>query len=189
MENVFFTSDCHFYHKNIIKYCNRPFSSIEEMNSILINNWNSQVNNNDLVFCLGDLLWGTDINRLNNLIKQLNGNIILIKGNHDFYTDEQYLNANIKKVTSLLDVTLNDYKFVLCHYQLMYWNKSHYGTFHLYGHQHDKQQYLPNHEIYEKLGISERKMNVCMDSNEYKLFSLNEVIEKLKDRPINWLKK
>ena len=54
MVNTFFTSDTHFGHANIIKYCNRPFSSLEEMNSTIIRNWNEMVKPEDTVFFLGD---------------------------------------------------------------------------------------------------------------------------------------
>ena len=186
MGNIFFTSDCHFSHANIIKYCNRPFKDIIEMNDTLIHNWNIQVSNNDLVFYLGDLMWGKSVNDLNTLISKLNGKIILIKGNHDNFTDQQYLNAGIVKVYDLLETKILNYYFVLCHYQMMFWDRSHYGSFHLYGHQHDKKQYNINQLAYKSLGISERKMNVCIDSNNYQLFSIQEIIDNLKNRPTNW---
>lgn len=83
-------------------------------------------------------------------------------------------------------LTYYGYDFTLCHYQMAHWNKSHFGTFHLYGHQHDKKQYEYNHSLYKELGMSEKKMNVCIDSNNYKLFSIDEIINKLKNRPTNW---
>ena len=57
-EHLFFTSDTHFDHKNIIRYCNRPFSSIEEMNNFLIKRWNATVGPDDTVFHLGDVTFG-----------------------------------------------------------------------------------------------------------------------------------
>lgn len=80
---VFFTSDTHFGHNNIIKFCYRPFESVSEMNEALIDNWNSTVRKDDFVFHLGDFAFGGSELWVN-IAKKLNGNIILIKGNHDF---------------------------------------------------------------------------------------------------------
>lgn len=76
---IFLTSDLHLDHTNIIKYCNRPFIKTEEMNRILVNNWNNVVSRNDTVYFLGDLSFGSTDYWLN----QLNGKVIFIKGNHD----------------------------------------------------------------------------------------------------------
>ena len=56
--NIFFTSDSHFGHENIIRFCKRPFNSVREMNEELIHRWNSKVRPNDIVFHLGDFCWG-----------------------------------------------------------------------------------------------------------------------------------
>ena len=81
-QNVFFTSDTHFWHENIIKFCNRPFGSIEEMNNTIIENWNKVVGENDIVFHLGDFCFcGSD--KFKEIIENLNGRIYLILGNHD----------------------------------------------------------------------------------------------------------
>lgn len=79
---TFFTSDTHFNHANIIKYSNRPFSSVEEMNRKLIENWNNTVKPFDTVFHLGDFAMGPPA-RWADFRKALNGKIILILGNHD----------------------------------------------------------------------------------------------------------
>ena len=81
----FFTSDPHFYHTNIIKHCNRPFANAEEMNAELIKRWNSKVKPGDRIFVMGDLFFGPVRSReqVEGILKQLNGNIVLIKGNHD----------------------------------------------------------------------------------------------------------
>lgn len=76
------TSDWHFGHANVIKYCNRPFSSVEEMDEKLIATWNEYIQPNDRVFFLGDLAFkGKQYKQA--LIPKLNGRKILIKGNHD----------------------------------------------------------------------------------------------------------
>ena len=186
--NIFFTSDLHLDHGNIIKYCKRPFADPISMTEQIILNWNKQVQPEDLVFVLGDFLWNNSIERLMAVTNRLNGKKVLLRGNHDAFKDEDYLAAGFERVSNLIEFQWNEYYFVLCHYQMAFWNRSHHGSFHLYGHQHDKRQYTPNHLAYKQLGMSERKMNVCMDSNKFQLYTMEEVIKTLKDRPTNWWK-
>lgn len=79
---IFFTSDTHFYHENIMKYSNRPFKNADEMNEYIIEQWNNVVPEDGIVYHLGDFGFGTTRN-LVKLIKRLNGKINLITGNHD----------------------------------------------------------------------------------------------------------
>ena len=76
------TSDTHFGHASIIKYCHRPFPNVERMDKVLINNWNKTVNKNDIVYHLGDFALGSKSYK-QKILAELNGNIILIRGNHD----------------------------------------------------------------------------------------------------------
>ena len=78
----FYIADTHFGHKNIIRYDNRPFNSVHEMDNELIENWNSVVSNDDIVYILGDISWYDD-SKTANIFSRLNGHKILIKGNHD----------------------------------------------------------------------------------------------------------
>lgn len=81
-QNVLFTSDTHFWHENIIRFCNRPFASVEEMNQALVRNWNAAVRDNDVVFHLGDFGMAAS-GRMNDLYHALRGRIFLVLGNHD----------------------------------------------------------------------------------------------------------
>lgn len=86
--NIWFISDTHFGHNNILKYCKRPFSSIEEMDSTIIKNWNERIKEDDLVFFLGDFCFGKSTEApgskgFDYYRNQLNGNIIFLRGNHD----------------------------------------------------------------------------------------------------------
>lgn len=78
---IFFSSDHHANHENIIKFCKRPFENIQEMNQELVRRWNEKVPKDGIVFHLGDFAWG-GYNVWKNFREQLNGNIYLIKGNH-----------------------------------------------------------------------------------------------------------
>lgn len=79
---VFFTSDLHIYHANVIKYCARPFSSVEEMNEILVKNWNETVGPGDTVYCLGDFAMA--FRPVETFTPRLMGTKYLVPGNHDF---------------------------------------------------------------------------------------------------------
>lgn len=129
---IFFTSDTHFGHENIIKYCNRPFQSIDEMDNTIISNWNKIVKDNDTVYHLGDFSSKDPYV----YIKRLKGNIVLIKGNHD----AKRINLNNGKffngVHDLLSIKIEEQWIVLCHYALAVWDKSHFGAWHLFGHSH-----------------------------------------------------
>ena len=81
-QGIWFTSDTHFGHNNIIKFCKRPWKTTEEMDEALIERWNSVVKPDDIVFHLGDFAFATN-SRWKELINRLNGHIHLILGNHD----------------------------------------------------------------------------------------------------------
>lgn len=108
--NTWFTADNHYSHVNIIKYCNRPFSSIEEMNATLIRNWNSRVKPEDIVYHLGDFcFWKSNQDNHSRLSvrdweAKLNGKIIFVTGNHDFknHMMEQNLKIVIKFANKLV---------------------------------------------------------------------------------------
>lgn len=78
--NIYVISDTHFSHGNIIKYCNRPFSTIDEMNSTMIENWNKTVRDQDIVYHLGDVYFGEGAS---SILPALKGRKRLILGNHD----------------------------------------------------------------------------------------------------------
>lgn len=140
--NHWVTSDWHLDHKNINKYSKREFSSIEEMNEIIIENVNYYVRPNDHLYFLGDLCFSRDINRVIYWLKRINcSNIFIILGNHD-YILKKYKNSldkfstNVRSINNLKEIEIEKTKVVLCHYALRVWNKAHYGAYHLYGHSH-----------------------------------------------------
>lgn len=128
-------SDTHFNHKNIIDYCNRPFSSVEEMNRVLINNWNSVVSNDDIVWHLGDFAMGSK-EEITNLVNQLNGRINLIMGNHDNHPVKWYYDCGFNKVYDR-PIIIDDY-FILSH-QPRVVGANLYG--YIYGHIHNDDIY------------------------------------------------
>ena len=140
---VYFTSDLHFWHKNICKYCNRPYDSVEEMNQAIITNWNSVVQDSDTVFLLGDMGF-CGIELLRELMSQLRGNIILIQGNHDSdkVTNKLIEEGLLIKAVKMLDITIEgdeecpDQALTLCHFPMIDWNGKERGSWMIHGHQH-----------------------------------------------------
>ena len=112
-EKIFLTSDTHFWHRKIMlpEYCNRPFSSVEEMNETMIKNWNNVVSKDDLVYHLGDFAF-CGSGKITEIMQQLKGRIILIKGNHDFDKKEKYQRLGFFDVLSyhiIDDIFLSHY--------------------------------------------------------------------------------
>ena len=131
-----FTSDTHFGHANVIKYCNRPFSSPWEMDKALVANWNSVVSPDDVVYHLGDFAFSREATQeyVSKLAKQLNGAIHLINGNH-----EKLAHSIPWRFTSIKDydeIEVENQRIVLFHYGLRTWHHDMKGTWHLYGHSH-----------------------------------------------------
>jgi calcineurin-like phosphoesterase family protein len=93
--NVFLTSDTHFGHANIIKYCHRPFSSVEEMDETLVERWNAIVRPQDHVYHLGDVAMQP---KALQIVKRLNGHKRLVLGNHDGWDMRAYAEVGFKKV-------------------------------------------------------------------------------------------
>lgn len=140
MPKTWFTSDHHFGHKNIISHANRPFSSVEEMDEVMIQRWNEKISSNDSVYYLGDLALNK-AERLREILKRLNGNIYLIKGNHDstaldcknrFEWIKDYYELKVPDAAT----ASGKQKIVLFHYAIREWNGKFRGSYHLYGHAH-----------------------------------------------------
>jgi len=110
----YITSDQHFFHDNIIKYCDRPFKNSQEMNTTMIENHNKVVKDTDNVICLGDLTAGFhDKQKIKDTLTQLNGNKILLKGNHDSFGDRFYEECGF-----VVKMYLIVGEIFLCHYPL-----------------------------------------------------------------------
>ena len=128
----FVISDTHFYHTNIIRYCNRPFVDVPEMNRVLVANWNGVVTPEDTVIHVGDFAFGPKEN-WPVIRKMLNGRIILIRGNHD--KDHAYMRGiGMDEVYDNRVITHNGVTIYLNHYPEFGERKA---DFHLYGHVHN----------------------------------------------------
>lgn len=131
---IYFTSDTHFFHFNILKYTarNTIFGSIEEMNESFIERWNSAVKESDIVWHLGDFAFGS-FDKAEAIFKRLNGTKHLVLGNHD--KDERIWRL-FKSVQPYKEIKVGNQKIILCHYAFRVWNSSHHGSYCLFGHSH-----------------------------------------------------
>lgn len=165
---LFFTSDLHFYHNNIIKYSNRPFKDVSEMHDEIVDRWNKKISKDSTVFILGDFSFSSQENSIR-LFKMLNGKKHLIVGNHDKFLDRHYWIS----VNDVVETSYNGIQFFLSHYSHKVWNKSHYGTIHLYGHSHGS---LPD----DPTSLS---MDIGVDcSKDFTPFSFEEIVDIMKTK-------
>ena len=130
----FYTSDLHFDDKNILHLCNRPYSSVDEMNTILKQNWNSRIKPEDHVYILGDICMNEQgfIDHMNDL----NGFKHIVRGNHDPKNIQNKKMKNTHFTELIHTVRDGDAKIVLCHFPIMEWNGYYNGVYHFYGHLH-----------------------------------------------------
>ena len=183
---IFFTSDTHFGHSKIIDYCKRPFSSIEEHDKALIQNWNSTVGQDDTVFHLGDFAYGNS-QFIANIIKQLNGNIILIKGNHDLRNMNPALynifSDVVYQARILIDkqtVYLNHFPFLCFDHGDINLYKDNYSI-QLFGHVHSGP--LTSSKDVSRLNILfPTQYDVGVDNNNYTPISWTDVKNKIKQQ-------
>ncbi len=142
---TFFTSDTHFDDQYAIQYFNRPFRSVDEMNVVMVEKWNSVVTENDTVYQLGDFTLD-DIRHFTKWVSQLNGNIKILPGSHDHPWLEDFVGSEkVQVIAPLVSVEFPEIMvgehpqvIVLCHYSMQVWDWSNYGAWHLFGHSHGK---------------------------------------------------
>lgn len=138
-KHLFFTSDTHFGHENIIKFCNRPFANAQEMNEALINNWNRVVGPDDTIFHLGDFAFGGSY-LWNNMLDRLNGHIHLVIGNHDRKNLRQGYVQKFDSIYPQLQINIDGRSVYLNHYPFLCYGGSYRGdkdaVWQLFGHVH-----------------------------------------------------
>ena len=186
-DKVFFTSDTHFGHKNVIRFSERQFTNIETMDNTFIRNWNLIIPTDGIVFHLGDFsFYNAQHSKL--ILEQLNGRIILIKGNHDKCT------TYFKEVHEILKIKVLDEdgvfgkynQIILSHFPFAIWDKKHYGSWHLHGHSHGTYKPVTNcsdhhfKDLPKDLFFKYNKiLDVGVDVWGYKPVSYKQIKEKL----------
>ena len=171
---IWMTSDLHFNHENILKYepVSRPFTTVEEMNEVLIQNWNSKIGPGDIVYVLGDLCMGR-YDTIEPIIKRLNGKIILIRGNHDTPRRIEVFQSLGIEVRDIEYLRYKGRFFILCHFPIASEEfidmvvRDNSEVVNLYGHVHHN---APK-------GYHKGTYHVGVDTNDLMPISLNQIWE------------
>lgn len=160
----FFTADAHLGHKNIIKYCNRPFDSVDEMDNEIINRHNSIVTKEDTVIYGGDFTL-TKKGAAQNYIDRLNGKHIFLKGSHDHWLPNN--------APTIHELKIGKEYIVICHYAMRRWARSHYNSWQLFGHSHGQ---------LEPIG---KQWDIGVDNNNFYPLSYDDIKTIMVTRPDN----
>ncbi len=165
---VYFTSDLHFGHRGIIEMQNRPFENVQQMNQVLLQNYNAVVGRQDTVYILGDISHHLTLDSANEWIGKLNGRKILVKGNHD----KEYKRELFEEICDFKTVSLNGNYFALMHYPMLSWPKKNSGSIQLHGHIHAGEEYN-----LQNLADGIRRYDVGVDANDYYPVSIKKILK------------
>jgi len=181
---IYYISDTHFKDQAIFNKCKRPFKSLEELEQVVIYNWNNKINEDDIVYVLGDI-GSADISSID-VFRKLKGHKHLIVGNHDHEILEAIKESNVFESIKFIDVIVdNNHKICICHYPLMDWMEFNREGYFVYGHVHNKTSlngiaYKQIKEYYK----DKPAYNCGIDVTGYTPVTLEEMI-KLKEDNIN----
>lgn len=171
MSDIWFTSDHHFGHTNVIEYSRRPFADAKEMDAVMIERWNERIKEGDRVYYLGDLSFRKADQTLA-ILHKLNGLIFFIRGNHDRRLKGAILERFewVKDYFELKKVIKR--KIILCHYPFDTWNGAHHGNIHLHGHSHNSLK-------------TKRKgrLDIGVDGYDFYPWHIDEVVEEINKQP------
>ena len=118
---IYYISDTHFRDQAIFDKCKRPFKSLDEMETIVISKWNNKVNDEDIVYVLGDIVKDNDVSAIK-IFEKLKGHKHFIVGNHDHLILEEIRKSNIFESVKFIDLIMDkDRKVCICLYPLMDW--------------------------------------------------------------------
>lgn len=192
----YYISDLHLFHKNAIRFDNRPFGNLEEMHEAIRNNWNRKITNGDTVYILGDISCRGKNEDLIAMMSTLKGHKILVKGNHDDVSDYRYHQlfdevCDYKEIHDSVDG--KNYDLVLCHYPIFSWKKMGKGAILLYGHTHNsgEDDYyqkciadMVNKDCYHIYKTEVKARNVgCMKKwMNYEPRTLKEILDKWEEK-------
>lgn len=167
----YYTGDLHFGHESVLKFDNRPFKDVVEMDRALIENWNSRITKNDQVYILGDLAFHNE-KTFSWYLSQLKGQKHLIVGNHDrkLLKDADAMQYFVS-VDYYLEMTDEQTRLILSHYPIAEWNGFYRDSYHLYGHIHNSTQ-----DAYQYIKQFDRALNTGCMINNYIPVTFKELI-------------
>lgn len=186
-QHIWFTSDLHFGHRNVLKFCDRPWNDEKEMGNGLIENWNNTVGDNDIVFILGDVFWFNDSHSIKKVLSKLKGkNIYIIPGNHDDF--KSYHRVDDDRINLCEDVVVTWItregkklqEIWLSHYPMMTWPHRENGAYQFFGHIHSKPD--KNEGVDQDLPLHWNQLDVGCDYWDYKPVSLETLENTIKSR-------
>lgn len=163
MSNVWFTSDFHFGHFNIIRYCNRPFGNTHGMDDAIAERVNACVKPADVLYFLGDFCMGRAEEVISYRKRLACRTIHFVEGNHDKATRKQQQLFTSWGVLSEIHVAKQ--RIVLCHYAMRVWPHHAQGAWHLYGHSHGN---LPD----EPFSLS---LDIGVDTHDFRPWHFDEL--------------
>ena len=189
--DIFFISDPHFGHQNILKYCNRPFKSTDEMNEFIINRWNLLVKEDDIVFILGDIAFG-GAGLFDKIVPRLNGQKYLILGNHDYKNMREKYREYFVKVSTKMFISIDGQPIILNHEPLLcFGGQMDNRIWHLFGHVHTSHGTQQGSDYKRVKYLSTPTMyDVGVDFNEYipvRYQIIKAHIEKQKKTGLNFI--
>ena len=188
-EGIWFTSDSHFNHKNILQFTKRPWKTIEEHDEALIKNWNDVVGVDDTVFHLGDFCFGNP-QKVMEVRERLNGNIILIRGNHDDKNLQRSLWTLFDEVLYQARIQVDGRTVYLNHFPFLCFAHGNPSTYrdwavNLFGHVHSGPG-SKSEDVSRLDNLFPTQYDVGVDNNEYRPISWKEVMEKINKQIENW---
>ena len=171
-----FTSDLHLGHNNIVNLCKRPFADVDEMDAVLIDNWNRKVKKNDVVYLTGDAVW--DKKKVAFYMEQLSGKKILIAGNHDStWIKREECKKYFDDIVPYLEVHLNGHPITMCHYPMLEWRSSREESkrklgYLIHGHIHNRIA-----DEYRQLFLQFNALNAGVDVNSFEPVTFDELVK------------
>lgn len=174
--NIYFSSDLHLNHENIIKF-GRNFSNVEEMNNTIIDNINNLCKTGDLLILLGDTLMGNK--DYNDFCSKINCDLIILYGNHcNINKFKEIKQSNLLYHGHYLELQIDKQHIICSHYPMMHWNYQKDGSFMLHGHNHGYESYILK-EIHKCKSMEVGIDCYYAEHKQWKPYSYEEIKEKL----------
>ena len=177
-DNVWFTSDTHFCHGNILRFCGRPFGSVDEMDEEMIRRWNAKVPADGVIFHLGDFCYGK-CSKWNAILDSLNGRKFLVLGNHDITRLKEPSVGRFEQVSMQMFIDVGGQRIVLNHNPFLCYGGAFRDIWQLFGHVHSGPRSNAGIDIPRLKMLFPRQYDVGVDNNDFTPVSFLEVKEKI----------